>query len=101
MSQTPWLRTLAFGALLIHGYVSYVAWAEFGYAGAFPPFSQSNTTQIFSDLIIALVGVNIAVFYDMRARSVPVVWFAVHVLGTAISGSFAPILYVVFRPRVA
>jgi hypothetical protein len=92
-----WLRASAFGALLVHGCISYVAWLEHGFAGAFPPFVSSNTTQIYSDLVIALIGVNIWVFYDMRLRKTSRRWFVVHATGTWLSGSFAPLLYILFR----
>lgn len=90
-------------ALLIHGAFTVVAFLEHGYAGAFPPFSETNTTQIFSDLVVALALVNVWVYRDLKRRNLPSVWFFVHLLATALVGSFAPLTYLLIRggPQLA
>ena len=70
---------------------------DHGYAGYFPPFAQSNTTQIFSDLVIALTLVNCWVFVGVERRGLPRYWFGVHVVGTALLGSFASLTYLLVR----
>ena len=84
-------------ALVIHGFFTFSMLREHGYLGAFPPFATSNTTQIFSDLVIALALVNLWVFFDLRRQGRPGYWFAVHLLGTAAAGSFAPLGYLFIR----
>lgn len=84
-------------ALALHGVLTVVSFAQHGYAGFFPPFAQSNTTQIFSDLTWALGLVNLGVFFDMKQRGVSNAWFAVHALGTVLFGSFAPLVYFLVR----
>ena len=48
--------------------LTVVAHSAHGYSGFFPPFADANTTQIFSDLVIALAMVNMWVFLDLRRR---------------------------------
>ena len=56
------LKSLLIGtAFILHGVLTYVAFQDFGYGGYFPPFTDTNTTQIFSDLVIALSFVLFAV----------------------------------------
>jgi len=95
------LKLLLCAALAIHGWFSFISWGEYGYAGFFPPFAQANTTQIFSDLVIALSLVNLWVFLDVRRRGKPLHWFGLHLAGTAMFGSFAPMLYLLFRDEPA
>ena len=58
---------------------------------------MSNTTQIFSDLVIALTLVNVWVYLDLRRRGQSLYWFALHLVGTAAAGSNAPLLYLLLR----
>ena len=86
--------------LAVHGYLTFLAWGAHGYAGFFPPFAAANTTQIFSDLAISLGLVNVWVFYDLRRHRRPIWWCAVHAAGSALSGSFAPMVYLLVRDRL-
>ena len=91
------VRFIICAALLVHGGFTVVAFVEHGYSGYFPPFSDTNTTQIFSDLVLALTLVNVWVYFDLKRRKKPGYWFLVHLLGTALSGSFAPLVYLLVR----
>ncbi|MGC6416633.1 MAG: hypothetical protein ACON3Z_05935 [Bradymonadia bacterium] len=84
-------------ALIAHGGLSVIAFRDHGYAGYFPPFADTNTTQIFSDLVLALVLVNVWVYFDLKRRNQSVFWFFLHLLGTALAGSFAPLIYCLIR----
>jgi hypothetical protein len=84
--------------LITHYVFTIASYSEHGYAGFFPPFEQSNTTQIFSDLVIGLSLVNIWVFYDLRRRGKSMLWFVLHLAGTALAGSFVPLVYFLLRP---
>ena len=88
-------------ALITHYLFTIAAYSEHGFAGFFPPFEQSNTTQIFSDLVIGLSLVNIWVFYDLRRRGKSILWFVLHLVGTALAGSFVPLVYFLLRPTTA
>ena len=90
-------RLVICAALLVHGGFSVVALLDHGYSGAFPPFADTNTTQIFSDLVLALALVNVWVYFDLKRRNKPGYWFLVHLLATALSGSFAPLVYLLIR----
>ena len=83
--------------LFVHSAFSYVAYIDHGYLGFFPPFVQSNTTQVFSDLVIALTLVNIWIYFDLRARSKPVLWMVLVLIGTLAMGSIAPLIYLLLR----
>lgn len=90
-------RPVICAALLIHGGFTVVAFLDHGYSGAFPPFADTNTMQIFSDLVLALALVNVWVYFDLKRRNKPGYWFLVHLLATALSGSFAPLAYLLIR----
>ena len=70
-------------ALMGHTVLTVQSFIDHGYAGYFPPFSDANTTQIFSDLVIALSLVNVWVFYDLRQRGLGLGW---GVLGGGLRG---------------
>ena len=90
-------RLVILAALAVHGVLTIISFRDHGYPGFFPPFIDSNTTQIFSDLVLALFLVNIWVFFDLKSRSKPLYWFFLHLLATAIFGSFAPLVYLLTR----
>ena len=84
-------------ALLGHTVLTVQSFVDHGYAGYFPPFTDANTTQIFSDLVIALSLVNVWVFYDLRQRGVGMGWGVLHLVGSALLGSYAPMVYLLVR----
>ena len=84
-------------ALLVHGGFTVVSFLDHGYSGFFPPFIATNTTQIFSDLVIALCLVNLWIYFDLKRRNQPDYWFWIHLIGTAMFGSFAPMTYLLIR----
>ncbi|HAN30657.1 MAG TPA: hypothetical protein DCQ06_03575 [Myxococcales bacterium] len=84
-------------ALVIHGVLSWQSFFDHGHAGYFPPLSHSNTTQILSDLMLALALVNVWVFVDLPRRGKAMYWFALHLVATAMLGSFAPLIYLLVR----
>ena len=90
-------RLLILLVFAVHGFFTVTSFSEHGYLGFFPPFGQSNTTQLFSDLAIALSLVNIWVYLDLRARNRPVAWVLPLLGGTLLAGSFAPLCYFLLR----
>ena len=96
--MSKWLIIMA---LLVHYVFTMVAWSDHGYAGFFPPFSNTNTIQIFSDLVISLSLVHVWVFFDVKRRGKPLYWFLLHLAGTALTGSFAPMVYLLLRTPTA
>jgi hypothetical protein len=87
-------------AVVFHSVPTIGSWTEHGYLAVFPPFSESCTTQIFSDLFVALTLINIWVYSDLKRLGKPIGWFALHVLGTILSGSYAPLTYLLVRERL-
>ena len=90
-------RILIVCVFLIHSYFTCYSWFEFGYLGFFPPFKDSNTLQIFSDLVIAALIVNIWIFLDLKKHQKPLYFSGLVMLGTILSGSFAFLLYFLIR----
>ena len=84
--------------LCAHSSLTFYSWVEFGYTGFFPPFQDSNTTQIFSDLLIALSLVNGWIYMDLQSRKLAKWWIVPVLLGTILAGSFAPLLYFLIHP---
>ena len=78
-------------ALLVHSWFTVIAWIDHGYTGFFPPFTATNTTQIFSDLVIALSLVHLWIFHDVRARGYGMQWFVLTLMCTALAGSYGPL----------
>lgn len=90
-------KALILVALTVHGWLTWRAYQKHGYAGFFPPFTHSNTAQIFSDLVLALGLVNLWIFSDLKRRGQSAMWSVVVLAGTTLGGSFAPLLYFLFR----
>ena len=53
-------------AILGHGGLTLVSFSNSGYPGLFPPLTDPNTTQVLSDLVLALSFVNLWVFFDLN-----------------------------------
>ena len=90
-------RLAIFTVLLAHSGLTFFSFLDTGYSGFFPPFTDTNTTQIFSDLVIALSLVNIWVYFDLKSRNKPIHWFFIHLIATALFGSFAPLIYLLMQ----
>ena len=90
-------RAVLLLALLVHSVLTFKAFQDHGYAGFFPPFGQANTTQIFSDLVVALSLANVWVFMDLRRRNKSLAWFGLHLVSTVLTGSFALMVYLLVR----
>ena len=84
----------------MHGGLTVTSWTEHGYSVFFPPFAASNTTQIFSDLTLALTLVNLWVFHDLAGHPRRALVWGLHVLTTLLAGSFAPLGYLLLRRRL-
>jgi len=91
------LKVFLVFVLFIHTFFSIKSYGDFGFLGFFPPFKDSNTTQIFSDLVISLSLVNLWIFLDLKKLGKPLIWILPICLGTLISGSYAVICYFLFR----
>lgn len=96
-----WTKVALVIAFIIHSALTYIAFSDWGYAGYFPPFMKSNTTQIFSDLVIALSLLHIWIFFDLKRRKLSLWWWPVIALSTAALGSFPAMVYVMFWPGPA
>ena len=90
-------KTLLILIMVIHSYFTFYSWKEHGYLGFFPPFSNSNTTQIFSDLLISLSLVNVWIFFDVKRTGKSIMYFVIVLLGTALLGSYSPLMYLLMR----
>jgi hypothetical protein len=94
------VKPLIIIALLIHSFVTVTAFAEHGFLGFFPPFLQTNTTQIFSDLVLSLTLVNVWIYFDLKHLNKPALWFLPVLIGTALLGSFVPLGYLLLRDKL-
>jgi hypothetical protein len=84
----------------VHLVITAVVCGEHGVLSVFPPFSESYTTQIFSDLVIALTLVNIWIYFDLKKMGKPIYYSLAVLIGTALSGSFAPLSYLLVRDKL-
>jgi hypothetical protein len=86
-------------------FVAFVAFTGFavsqdGLLSPFPPFERWHTYQIFFDLGTSIGLVSIWVYYDMQKRGRPAAYFIAYLVGVGVSGSIAPMLYLLlFRPE--
>ena len=92
-------RMLLFVAHGVHGYFTVESWRTVGYGGFFPPFADANTSQIFSDLLISISLVHVAIAKDLFDRGDAPILNLPLLLGTFLSGSFCPMLYFLMRPE--
>ena len=83
---------LAFHSLL-SGYAIY----QKGYFGAFPPFEDLWTYQIFSDLVISVGLLWYFLYRDAKRRSRPSwkIWLCA--VGIILAGSIAPLIYLLLE----
>ncbi len=96
-----WLITL-----LLIGHSAITVWAmeQHSFWDFFPPFQERLTTQIFSDLTIAM-GLVLGFFYlERKSQARPMLpWYGC-ALATLLLGSFAPLIYLLlggYRPPLA
>lgn len=75
---------------------AYVA-GRFGYLGAFPPFRDLSTTQIFWDLAIALSIVLFLFHRDLKRRKQPMWPLLLCAVGVVFLGSISPLLFLFLR----
>ena len=96
----PRTKLAIIAVLVVHSIFTFQSWVEHGYSGFFPPFVSSNTTQIFGDLLISISLVNVWIYFDLKKHQQKTGWFLVILFGTMASGSYAPLLYLLFRDRL-
>ena len=94
------VRAMVLLVMVGHGALTIQAWAELGYQGFFPPFAGVNTTQIFSDLVIASSLLHCAIAVDIRQRGDTLLLNLPFLIGTGLSGSFSPLAYFFWRPAL-
>lgn len=87
-------------AVVFVGFLGFSMWVtlETSYLGAFPPFDDLNTLQIFCDLAIAATLVIVLVFRKRRADGRPLWPVGVLLIGVALLGSIALLAYFVIEP---
>lgn len=94
------LRFLFLTILLVFGAFSTWVTLETSYAGAFPPFDDLNTLQIFLDLVISASLVVFFMFRERRASGRSLWPLAVVAMGVALFGSIALLAYLVVDAEV-
>jgi peptidoglycan/LPS O-acetylase OafA/YrhL len=87
-------------AVVFLGFLAFSSWVtlETSYLGAFPPFDDLNTLQIFCDLAISATLVIFLVFRERRAGGRPLWPVGVLAIGVALLGSIALLAYFVIEP---
>ena len=83
-------------------FVVFSAWVtlETSYLGAFPPFEDLNTLQIFCDLLISASLVIYLIYRQRQAMHKPLWPIGLLMVGTALLGSIALLAYLVVEPHV-
>lgn len=94
------MRILCLIALLFHGALSAYAIATKGYLGAFPPFESLWNYQIFSDLVVAIGLLWYCLWREARQKGRPLWKVYLCGLGILLSGSLAPLLYLLIEKDV-
>ena len=95
--ETRPFKLVLLGLLAVHAILTGIAFIDHGYLGFFPPFKDSNTTQIFSDLTLALSLVTLWIYVDLQHLGKSRVWFLSVLVGTVLLGSIAPLVYLLLR----
>ena len=82
-------------------FTAFSTWVtvETSYLGAFPPFDDLNTLQIFCDLVISASLVILIVFRHRQRNDQPLWPVALLLVGAALLGSIAILAYLVLFPE--
>ncbi len=94
------IRPLLVTALVVHSALSAYATAKKGYLGAFPPFQDLYTYQIFSDLVVSSLIVWLFLFREAKAKGRPIVRVWICGLGILLLGSISPLIYLLTHREV-
>jgi len=93
-------RPLLVIALVLHSALSTYATLKKGYLGAFPPFQDLYTYQIFSDLVVSSLIVWLFLFQEAKAKGRPIIRVWLCGLGIVLLGSIAPLIYLLIHRDV-
>ena len=85
-----WWLTLA---LTIHAIITAFALEHHKFLDFFPPFHERLTSQIFSDLTIAMALVLGFFYYERKTHQRPLTPWWICLVATVLLGSFAPLIY--------
>lgn len=95
MKPSPLRFTALVVLLLVHSAVTYMAAVEYGFIGVFEQaLANWGTAQVFSDLGVCIVLIDVWMLIDGRRRGVLAWPFVVLSLPL---GSFAPLAYLLRR----
>jgi len=79
--------------LAIHSSLSFYAFYTTGYNGAFPPFEDIWTCQIFSDLVVSIILLWFFLYYEARKNNRPMWRVYLCAIGIVFSGAISPLIY--------
>lgn len=79
--------------LLGHTIVSGLVFQHVSILSVFPPFEESHTYQIFSDLLVSISLVMFFIYRELRRRKKSLTTFYVCCAGVIVMGSFSPLIY--------
>jgi hypothetical protein len=93
-------RPVLVAALLAHGALSAWAIGTGGYFGAFPPFKEVWTWQIFSDLVVSISLLWVMLYREARRAGRPLWKLWACGLGIVVAGSISPLVYLLSEPTL-
>jgi hypothetical protein len=94
------IRFFLLFALILHTLFTIYVCLESGYLSLFPPFHELATYQIFIDLCLASSLVLLLLYLDARRTQRPLGPLLLCGIGVALSGSIAPLLYLLIYRQV-
>jgi hypothetical protein len=94
------MRVFLIIILAFHSCLSLYATYTKGFMGAFPPFEDIWTYQIFSDLLVSIVLLWLFLYYEAKKNNRPLWKVYLCAIGIFFSGSIAPLIYLITEKDV-
>lgn len=86
--------------LLAHTAMTFYFLRDHGFWSVFPPFQEGYTWQIFSDLVVSISLVLFFIYRQLKIQKQNLNSFYILIFGTAMLGSFAPLIYLLLNKNL-
>lgn len=83
--------------LLVHGIVTFVSLRDSSIWSVFPPFRDSFSYQMFSDIVISIGVIALLCFLRLKQKKRGYVGLWVMLCAAALLGSFSPLIYLLIE----
>ena len=86
--------------LIFHSAMTFYFLRHDGFWSVFPPFQEGYTWQIFSDLVVSVSIILFFIYRQLKLKKEKLNSFYILIVGTAMLGSFAPMIYLLLNKNL-